>query len=126
MPAGDAQSIAAAADVLLVIDAPTAGPSPFLPSKLVDYLALRKPILGITPVEGASAALLRRIGALVAAPDDEAGIRIALRDLLRRWREGELSVGRDFDCVAAEYDIRQTTATFSGVLARAFDEATRS
>ena len=126
VPAGDAQSIAAAADVLLVIDAPTAGPSPFLPSKLVDYLALRKPILGITPVEGASAALLRRIGALVAAPDDEAGIRIALRDLLRRWREGELSVGRDFDCVAAEYDIRQTTATFSGVLARAFDEATRS
>jgi hypothetical protein len=120
---GQAQSMAAAADVLLVVDAPTGGPSPFLPSKLVDYLAFRKPILGITPLEGASASLLRRIGAPIAAPDDEEAIRKLLRDLLRRRREGELAVGSEFDRVAAEYDIRRTTATFSGILARAFDEA---
>jgi hypothetical protein len=117
---GDAQSIAAASDVLLVIDAPSDGPSPFLPSKLVDYLAFRKPILGITPLDGASASLLRQIGASIAAPDDETSIRIVLRDLLRRWREGELAVGPEFDRVAAEYDIRHTTAKFSGILARAF------
>ena len=117
---GDAQSIAAAADVLLVIDAPIDGPSPFLPSKLVDYLAFRKPILGITPADGASASLLRRIGASIAGPDDEASIRIVLGDLLRRWREGKLAVGADFDRVAADYDIQRTTAAFSGVLTRAF------
>jgi hypothetical protein len=117
----EAQSIAAGADVLLVIDAPADGPSPFLPSKLVDYLPLRTPIFGITPVEGASAALLKRLGGVIAAPDDDAGIRIALRDLLRRWREGELEIGQDFDRVAADYDIRQTTARFSEVLTRAFD-----
>ena len=120
VPAGEAQSMAADADVLLVIDAPTDGPSPFLPSKLVDYLPLRKPILGITPLEGASAALLRRLGGSVAAPDDDAGIRIALRDLLRRWREGALGVGPEFDRAASEYNITRTAAAFSDVLARAF------
>ena len=120
MPNQEAVSLAAAADLLLVIDAPTAGPSPYLPSKLVEYLPLRKPIFGITPSEGASASLLRRLGAPIAAPDDDAGIRIALRDLLSRWREGGLAVGPEFDGVAAEYDIRRTTALFSGVLTRAF------
>ncbi len=120
VPLAEAQTMAAAADVLVAIDAPSAGPSPFLPSKLVDYLPLGRPILGITPVEGASAALLRRLGASVAAPDDEAGIRIAIRDLIGRWRDGTLGVGADFDRVAAEYDIRETTAKFSEVLTRAF------
>jgi hypothetical protein len=123
VPAAEARSIAADADVLLVIDALSQGPSPFLPSKLVDYLPLRKPMLGITPVDGASAALLTRLGASVVAPHDEEGIRTALRDLLRRWREGTLHVGAAFDSVAAEYDIARTTAAFSGVLARAFGAA---
>src|SRR5262249_46486972 len=62
--AADARKLAADADALLVIDAPlpsTLGngqiaASPFLPSKLVDYLPLRKLILGLTPPNGASAA----------------------------------------------------------------------
>ena len=120
VPAAEAQSIAAGADVLLVVDAPTEGPSPFLPSKLVDYLPMRKPILAITPLQGASAALLKRIGGFVAAPDDEAAIRIALKHVLARWREGALGVGQEFDRVSAEYDITKTTATFSDVLTRAF------
>jgi len=121
VPSADARSMAAGADVLLVIDAAADGPSPFLPSKLVDYLPLRKPLLGITPVEGASAALLRRLGGVVAPPGDEPGIRGALGDLLRRWREGDLGIGSDYDRVAAEYDIATTTAKLSDVLTRAFD-----
>ena len=120
VPAADAQSMAADADVLVVIDAPAERPSPFLPSKLVDYLPMRKPILAITPREGASATLVRRAGGIVAAPDDEGGIRVALRDLVARWREGRLDVGPDFDRVAAGYDISRTTAAFSDVLTRAF------
>ena len=72
----EAASIAADADALLVIDAPTHGPSPFLPSKLVDYLPLRKPMVGITPVEGASAALLTRLGCAIAPPDDVDAIAV--------------------------------------------------
>jgi len=115
----DAAAMASDADALLVIDAPTSIPSPYLPSKLIDYLPLRKMILGITPVEGASSRLLRRLGGLVAAPDDEAGIRVAIGDLLRRWRDGELEVGPGYARVAAEYDITRTTAALCGVLDRA-------
>jgi len=117
---GDARAIASGADVLLVIDAPSSIPSPYLPSKLVDYLPLRKPILGITPLQRASSALLRRLGGFVAAPNDEGAIRIALTHVLRRWRDGALGVGQEFDRVAAEYDITKTTAKFSDVLTRAF------
>ena len=120
VPQAEARSIAADADVLVVIDAPTTGPSPFLPSKLIDYLPLGKPILGITPCDGASATLIRRVGGIVAAPDDEGAVRIALRDLVGRWREGRLGVAPDFDRVVADYDIAKTTAVFSEVLTRAF------
>src|SRR5262249_33818388 len=51
-PKRAADAMAADADVLLVVDAPSDGPSVFLPSKLVDYLAFRKPILGLTPADG--------------------------------------------------------------------------
>ena len=121
-PGAEIHRAAERADVLLVIDAPSDGPSVFLPSKLIDYLAYRKPILGITPADGASAALLRRIGAHVAAPDDEAAIAAALEDLIARWRGGTLDVSASFDAVAAEYDIRNTTARLAAVLQRAFGQ----
>jgi glycosyltransferase involved in cell wall biosynthesis len=123
VPQADAQAIAESADVLVVIDAPTNGPSPFLPSKLVDYLPLRKPLLGITPLPGASASLIRRLGGSVAAPDDEAAMADALRDLISRWRDGTLSTGSGFDAAAAQYDITKTTAALSDVLTRAFTAA---
>jgi len=117
----EARAIAADADVLLVIDAPSVGPSPFLPSKLVDYLPLRKPIFGVTPLEGATARLLTRLGCPVAAPDDAEGVERALADLLKRWREGVLRVEPQFARVADEFDIRRVAAQFDSVLTRAFD-----
>jgi len=115
----DARAIAADADVLLVIDAPTRGPSPFLPSKLVDYLPLRKPIFGITPVDGASASLLTHLGCSVAAPGDVAGIQAAVASFVGQWRDGTLGVAPQFDRVAGEYDIRRTSALFSDILTQA-------
>ena len=117
----EAREISADADVLLVIDAPSAGPSPFLPSKLVDYLPLHKPIFGITPLEGATARLLTRLGCPVAAPDDVDGVRRAIADLLKRWNEGSLGVERQFARCADEFDIRRVAAQFNGVLTRTFD-----
>ncbi len=119
----EAATIASDADVLLVIDAPSATtdiPSVYLPSKLVDYLPLRKPILGITPNAGASARVLRRLGCPTAPPTDPAAIASALGDLVRRWRDGTLDVGASFDEAAAEFDIRRTTRLLHDVLIRAF------
>jgi len=126
VPPAEAAAIAADADVLLVIDAPSAVgavtgvPSVFLPSKLVDYLPFRKPILGITPDAGASARVLRRLGCPIAPPDDEAAIAAALEDLIRRWRDGTLGVAGSFDEVAAEFDIRRTARLLDDVMIRAF------
>jgi len=122
-PRLDAARAAADADVLLVIDAPSAGPSVFLPSKLVDYLAFRKPLLGLTPRNGASARLLGRLECPVAPPDDETAIAAAVDALIDRWRAGTLHVPAAFDLVAAEFDIRRTVAQFDDVLTRAFRPA---
>lgn len=54
-------------DLLLIIDAPT-DISPFLPSKLVDYIGANKPIFGITPF-GTSQQLIEEMGFLVANPN---------------------------------------------------------
>ena len=108
--------IAAAADVLLVIDKPSATPSLFLPSKLVDYLAFKKPILGLTPSGGASADLLRRLRCPMAPPDDPPVIAAVLEDLLQLWQAGNLAVFPGFAQVAQEYDIRQTAGLVANVL----------
>ncbi len=52
------------ADILLIIDAPTEK-SPFLPSKLIDYIGANKPIFGITP-PGTSQKLIEEMGFVVA------------------------------------------------------------
>ena len=123
VPPADAAAIAASADVLLVIDAPSGtgdAPSVFLPSKLVDYLPLRKPIFGITPDHGASARVLRRLGCPTVPPGDEAAIAAALDALVGRWRAGMLAVGAAFDHAVTEFDIRRTARLLDDVLISAF------
>ena len=104
--------------LLLVIDAP-ADDSLFLPSKLIDYLPLRRPILGLTPLRGASADLIRRLGYPVVAPDDEAAIAGQIEALLDlQSRPAGLAPSPMHDTVTAEHDIRRTTGAFADILAR--------
>ncbi len=89
-----------AADLLLLIDAPSASRSVFLPSKVLDYIVIGKPILAITP-EGACADIVRqtRTGLVIAsytAGDIAAGItdfylksRKGIERLDRNWHEIE-------------------------------------
>jgi glycosyltransferase involved in cell wall biosynthesis len=56
------------ADALMVIDAP-ATVSPFLPSKLIDYVGAGRPIVGMTPA-GASARVIGSLGGVTADPLD--------------------------------------------------------
>jgi glycosyltransferase involved in cell wall biosynthesis len=115
VPFSDSERRASAADVLLVIDAPSAD-SLFLPSKLIDYLPLGRPILGITPVCGAAADVIRALGYPVAAPDDEAAIAAAIGTLLDAHAAGTLAASPQHPAVAAQYDIRVTARAFADVL----------
>ena len=118
-----ARGLAASADVLLVIDAPSEGPSLFLPSKLIDYLPLDKPILGITPLNGPSGDLIRELGYPVVDPRDRAGIVAALRQLLDAHHAGSLTTSPQHPALAAAYAMGPIAAAFDEVLSTAVGEA---
>ncbi|MDP3716180.1 MAG: hypothetical protein Q8T13_00250 [Acidobacteriota bacterium] len=111
-----ARAKAAGADALLIIDAPSDGPSLFLPSKLVDYLPLRKPVLGVTPAQGPSADLLGALGYPVVDPRDLAGIGAAVERLIAAHASGDLAPSPQHDEVSRAFDIRETTRAFAAVL----------
>ena len=117
VPFAESSRRANAADVLLLIDAP-ASESLFLPSKLVDYLPARKPILGLTPPRGASADLIRALHYPVIAPDDEQGIAAAIEALIAAKHEGRLSVSMNQSVVEQWYDIHRTARAFAEILER--------
>jgi glycosyltransferase involved in cell wall biosynthesis len=117
VPFAESARLAADADVLLVIDAP-ADDNLFLPSKLVDYLALAKPILGLTPSRGATADVLRAIDQPIVPPDDEAAIASAIETLIERKKQGRLELPAAYADVLVRYDIRTVARRFADLLER--------
>lgn len=69
------------ADLLLIIDAPM-DMSPFLPSKLIDYIGSNVPILAFTP-PGPSADIVKELGGWVASPAETGLCYSALEDALK-------------------------------------------
>jgi glycosyltransferase involved in cell wall biosynthesis len=115
LPAAESARWAAAADVLLLIDAP-AEESLFLPSKLIDYLPARKPILAVTPPRGASADLVRALGYPVIAPEDVSGLAAAIDALLAAKQDGRLAQSPSHDEIAKRYDIHRTAGELVQIL----------
>ncbi len=104
------------ADVLLVIDAPSESTSVFLPSKLVDYLAFNKPILGLTPASGGSADLIEQLGCQTVRPDDVSGIAGQLARLIDDHLSGRLSLPDKFAQTAARYHINHAAESLNQLL----------
>ncbi len=62
-----------------------------LSGKVFEYIAVGRPILALVPPDGAAAELIRQTGTgIVVAPDDVDGIRDALLEFDRRFRDGGL------------------------------------
>jgi glycosyltransferase involved in cell wall biosynthesis len=62
-----------------------------LTGKIFEYLAAERTIIAAVPPDGAAAQLVRDTNAgVVVSSDDVEGLREALVDLHRRWREGSL------------------------------------
>jgi glycosyltransferase involved in cell wall biosynthesis len=74
-------------DVLLAIDAPIEH-SPYLPSKIADYVGAEKPILALTPANGELARFLARGGGWIAPPDDPDRICDVLLGMASELRAG--------------------------------------
>jgi hypothetical protein len=105
------------ADALLIIDAPGAGQqSPFLASKTVEYLTARRPIVALTPLRSPSASLVRRLGGVVAPPENPTAIAAAMTEIVRRHRSGRLSVSETFDRVAEGYSMQQLAVQWDALV----------
>jgi len=59
-----------------------------IPRKLYEYIAFRKPILGITNVNGATARVIREKRLGIVTPDKVADIEYAVEYLYRQWIDG--------------------------------------
>jgi hypothetical protein len=106
----------ASSDLLLVVDAP-AERSPFLPSKLVEYVGSGRPIAAFS-APGPSADLVRRLGGWVADPASDGAGAGALAHALACVRSDRSRPWGDVG-VRAEYAAERVAAAFEAVLAEA-------
>jgi len=98
-------------DLLLLIDPPLEE-SPFLPSKLVEYIGADRPLLGIT-APGAATRVLTRAGALVADIHNLDSIVETLAALGELHHCGRLSRHRPHPDLRSRFEKRQVGAQFN-------------
>ncbi|PAR33909.1 hypothetical protein CGT98_18840, partial [Vibrio metoecus] len=104
-------------DALMIIDAP-ATESVFLPSKLIDYMGSRRPILAITP-SGTSQRLVNRMGFATANPENNAAIKDMLKCYLKQQQAycQPLHDGT-FDAVYREFSTEAILTKFDEIVER--------
>jgi glycosyltransferase involved in cell wall biosynthesis len=108
----DSLALMRASDVLLVLDAPGTR-SVFLPSKLIDYLGARRPILALTP-PGAAAELVGEAGGWVADPGDPQAGADAIAAALTAVRAGTAPSAPDE--LLARYEAGRVAGQFTALL----------
>lgn len=103
------------ADVLVLLDAAIDG-SVYFPSKLVDYVGAGRPILGLTPENGASARVLRRVGGSIVPPGDVNAIQRGILKLLAHRAGGRLDEhipsADAARCYSVEWNAQQVAEIF--------------
>lgn len=88
-----------------------------LSGKLFEYLYMRKPILALT-LPGLTTNILSRSGLGVAVdPNDQSGIKKALRDLYLRWKEGGARPDAD-EAYISTFDRARQTERLAGLFDR--------
>lgn len=69
-----------------------------VPRKLYEYMAFRKPILGITNQEGATAQIIHRYNLGLVVPDQTVEIETALKHFYNQWKQGTLGLSDTHAC----------------------------
>lgn len=90
MPYREAIKVQQRSDVLLLLQ-----PNDFplqIPRKLYEYIAFRKPILGIAAAESATARMIRNHQLGMVVDDEPEAIASALESLYRQWERGGMEV----------------------------------
>lgn len=90
LPHQQALALLYSADVLLLINDTAPGSEAYIPGKLYEYLAIKRPILALSLAGEATHIIDRFQLGTVVPPTDIEQMKVALMELVRRWREGEL------------------------------------
>ena len=106
--------LANTSDMLMLIDAVSEF-SPFLPSKLIDYLSYRKPIFSITP-PGAAYDVTCEGGCFVADPGSTESIIITLQEILSIFGRNKLEAFTPSTQFIEQYSSRIVLARYKKVL----------
>lgn len=100
-------------DLLLLLQP---GTKTQVPSKLFEYIGMRKPILAISPRDGATGVLVEKEGlGVVADPDKVQEIAEGLLRLYRQWSQGLLSEAR-YERAYQKFNVQRMTADLAGML----------
>lgn len=108
----------AASDVLVIIDAP-AETNVFMPSKVVDYLMARRPILALTPSIGSTAEIIGALGYPILDGQDVAETAAAIDALLQQYQSGTLAAAGSGAEVIQQFSLDVTARAFAAILERA-------
>ena len=83
----------ALSDSSLMIILVEEGSQTAIPGKMYEYIGAQKFVLALCPLQSAPARLVRELNlGIVASPDDVMAIKTALREMLNRFNDGNLSI----------------------------------
>jgi glycosyltransferase involved in cell wall biosynthesis len=90
----------------------------YLPSKLADYLAADKPVLALSPREGAVAALARN-GELTRIDHDPHAVKCAISELYARHKNGRLGTVKTQRSLSSQFEGTNVASRFLGACRQA-------
>jgi hypothetical protein len=104
VPFVECQRMLAESDLILVIDTPKFG-GMFLPTKLIEGFAFRKPMLGLAESNSAVKETLERCGLPCAELGDPGAIAAEFERLLARWESGQWGLDAEVSRRLTAYEI---------------------
>jgi glycosyltransferase involved in cell wall biosynthesis len=107
-------SLLAAADILLVTLRNVPLFATFIPSKMFEYLAAGRPVVGA--VAGEAAQILREAGAVVVAPGDSAALARAIRELAADPERGAVMAAQGRAYVERFFDRAELARQYRKIL----------
>lgn len=112
-------------DILLLIGDTAPGSEAYIPGKLYEYLAVKRPILSFS-LPGEATRIIERFSiGKVVPPTDLVAMKEAIMEFVTAWREGRLDQQFSFDLSTEELSIYQRDVQ-AGQLANLLDQLKKS
>lgn len=116
VPYARCQELITQADLLVVVDVTFGLRGVFLPTKLIEYFAFLKPVLGIAPPNSAVAQTLKGCGLECPNQDDPKDIADAFERKITAWESGHFAVSQHTQQQMKSYQISEVNDSLHKLL----------